>query len=54
MPLSDVRLRVWEIVEPHRTGDLHSHLFDLLIIGLILLNVLAVILESVNQHWFFR
>ncbi len=43
----NIRQRVWEIVEPHSAGDLHSRLFDVLIITLILLNVTAVILESV-------
>jgi voltage-gated potassium channel len=47
MAYRELRRRVWEIVEPHRDGDLQSRLFDLLIISLILLNVLAVILESV-------
>ncbi len=47
MSLQRLRRRVWEIVEPNQGQDLHSHLFDTLIIGLILLNVAAVILESV-------
>ena len=47
MNYESIRRRVWEIVEPHSAGDLHSRLFDVLIIALILLNVVAVILDSV-------
>ncbi len=47
MHYAKLRRRVWEIVEPHRAGDLHSRLFDLIMIILILFNVAAVILESV-------
>ena len=47
MAYTKLRKRIWEIVEPHRYGDLYSRLFDTLIIGMILLNVIAVVLESV-------
>lgn len=49
MNLENLRTRVWRIVEPDREGDLHSQLFDFGIILLIVLNVLAVILESVGS-----
>ncbi len=42
-----LRRRIWQVVEPHTAGDLHSRLFDLIIIALILLNIVAVIIESV-------
>ena len=42
-----VRKRVWEILEIAGPGDQASRVFDLSIRGLIALNVLAVILETV-------
>lgn len=44
-----IRKRVWEIVEPDRGGDRASRFFDYFILTLILLNVLDVILESVDS-----
>lgn len=41
------RRRVAEIVEPARQGDRQSYGFDVFIIGLIAVNVLAMVLESV-------
>ncbi len=45
MPL---RRRVWEIVEFAREGDRVSRVFDVVIIALIIVNVLATILETVE------
>ncbi|MBT8397645.1 MAG: ion transporter [Gemmatimonadetes bacterium] len=44
-----VRRRVWEILEIAQTGDGKSRAFDLAIRGLIALNVLSVILETVPE-----
>ncbi len=41
-----IRRRTWELVEPARDGDRLSHAVDLVIISLILINVLAVVLET--------
>jgi len=41
-----IRRRVHEILEPARPGDRVSSAFDVFIVGLIGLNVLAMILES--------
>ncbi len=41
------RRRVWEILEAAKPGDTASRTFDVLLLGLILLNVLAAILETV-------
>lgn len=49
MSYSQLQQWVWRVVEPDRLGDVHSRLFDIVIILLILLNVAAVILESV--YW---
>jgi voltage-gated potassium channel len=59
MSLDTVRRRAWEILEIARPGDRASERFDVAIRLLIVLNVLAVILEtmrSVDQvlHGFFR
>ncbi|HPF41452.1 MAG TPA: ion transporter [Phycisphaerae bacterium] len=43
------RTRVWEIVEAARQGDRASRVFDIGILLLIFLNVLAVILDSVES-----
>lgn len=45
-PLS--RQRVWEIVEAARPDDLASRRFDLFLIALVTLNVVAVVLESME------
>lgn len=42
-----LRRRTWQIVEPAGHGDVYSHVFDVVIIGLILLNVAAAVLETV-------
>ncbi|MCW8889513.1 MAG: ion transporter [Sedimenticola sp.] len=44
-----IKQRIWEIVEPAKTGDHFSHYFDIGLMLLIILNVLAVILESVKS-----
>lgn len=44
-----LRKRVWEIVEIARPGDRPSRIFDLGIRALILLNVIAVVLETVPE-----
>lgn len=44
-----VRRRVFEIVEAARPGDRASKVFDLAIIGLIVLNVAAMIAESMPE-----
>ena len=41
-----LRRRIWEIVEVAREGDRVSRGFDIVILLVIFLNVLAVILES--------
>jgi len=48
MAIEALRSKIWHLVEPDTAGDLHSRLFDLFIIGLILLNIIAVIIESVD------
>lgn len=44
-----IRRRVWEIVEIARPGDRPSRTFDLGIRALILLNVMAVVLETMPE-----
>ncbi len=49
-----IRRRIYEILDIGRTGDLVSRVADIILIGLISLNVLAVILESVpslSREW---
>lgn len=43
---SGVRSRVWQVLQPASEGDSLSRAFDLFILSLILLNVLAVVLET--------
>ncbi|MCB9853418.1 MAG: ion transporter [Phycisphaerales bacterium] len=43
------RIRIWGIVEAARRGDRASRAFDILILTLIFLNVLAVIIDSVES-----
>ena len=38
--------RIWEILELSKENDKHSKYFDYFISGLILLNVVAIILET--------
>lgn len=44
-----IRRRTWEIVEAARAGDRASRVFDVAILGLIFLNVVAVIIGSVRS-----
>lgn len=44
----NIRKRIWEIVEVAKPGDAASRLFDISIIGLIFLNLIAVILGTVK------
>ena len=49
-----VRKRTWEIVEAAKAGDTASRVFDIAILALIFLNVIAVIVgsvQSVQQRW---
>ncbi|RME92509.1 MAG: ion transporter [Verrucomicrobia bacterium] len=41
------RKRIWEILQVAKPGDFPSRVFDITILSLIVLNVLAVVLESV-------
>ena len=43
------RKRVWKLVEVRTNGDWAGRLFDISILGLVLLNVLAIMLESVES-----
>ncbi len=45
----NIRKRTWEIVEVAKEGDTASRVFDISILTLIRLNVLAVILGSVRS-----
>lgn len=44
-----VRARIYGILETAAPGDLPSKIFDLFIVGLIFLNIIAVILETVES-----
>jgi len=44
-----MRRRIWEIVEVAAPGDKASRIFDVSILVLILLNVIAIIVESVSS-----
>lgn len=44
----NVRNRTWEIVEVAKPGDTPSRIFDIAILSLIFLNVLAVVLGSIE------
>jgi voltage-gated potassium channel len=54
-----MRKRIYQMLELARPDDRGSHLFDLFIVTLIVLNIAAIILESVNhlylryESWFF-
>ncbi|MCP3869369.1 MAG: potassium channel family protein [Gammaproteobacteria bacterium] len=41
--------RIWEIIEPGWSGDATSRVFDIFLVSIILLNVIAVILGSVTS-----
>jgi len=44
----DIRKRIWEIVEAGKEGDKASKIFDFCILSLIFLNVIAVVVETVD------
>ena len=44
-----IKRRIFEIIEVAFEGDIHSKIFDVFIMILIFLNVVAVILESVKE-----
>ncbi|MBX3279690.1 MAG: ion transporter [Acidobacteria bacterium] len=46
---SGVKMRVWEILDVAKPGDTLSKAFDIFILSLIFLNVVAVILGSVKE-----
>jgi voltage-gated potassium channel len=49
-----IRKRTWEIVEAAKAGDTPSRVFDISILALIFLNVIAVIIgsvQSVQERW---
>lgn len=49
-----IRKRTWEIVEAAKSGDTASRTFDITILALIFLNVIAVIVgsvQSVQERW---
>lgn len=48
-PPVSIRRRVWEIVETARPGDMASRYFDVFLLVLVILNVLAVVLQSVRE-----
>jgi len=50
----NIRKRTWEIVEAAQAGDKTSRTFEIAILVLIFLNVIAVIVgsvESIQEHW---
>ena len=52
----NIRKKIWNILEPAKQGDTMSRVFDIFILSLILLNILAVIVGSVKSvqdqwHW---
>ena len=50
----NIRKRIWNILEPAKQGDTMSRIFDIFILSLILLNILAVIVgfvKSVQDQW---
>lgn len=47
MKKMNIRKRTWEIVEAAKPGDRASRIFDIVILSLIFLNVIAVIIGSV-------
>ena len=49
MPDNAIKNRIYEILEPARPGDVASRIFDIGLISLIGLNILALFLESVPQ-----
>ncbi|MCK5528140.1 MAG: ion transporter [Kiritimatiellae bacterium] len=50
----NIRRRTWEVVEASKSGDKVSFVFDIVILLLIFLNVIAVIfgsMQSVQERW---
>lgn len=50
------RKRTWEILEAPRPGDRVSHAWDIALLTLIVLNVLSVVVETVepiDRRWGF-
>ncbi|MEM0982914.1 MAG: ion transporter [Planctomycetota bacterium] len=47
--LEDFRLRIWDLLEPARVGDLPSRVLDFALITLIMLAVIEMILGSVPE-----
>jgi voltage-gated potassium channel len=50
----NLKIRIWEIVEVARPGDKASRVFDISILSLIFLNVIAVIIgsvQSIQDRW---
>ncbi|MBC7981348.1 MAG: ion transporter [Armatimonadetes bacterium] len=49
-----LRIRTWEIVEAPKRGDTTSRIYDIVLLGLIFLNVIAVIVgtvQSIELRW---
>lgn len=51
--MAALRKKVFRIIEPAEKGDLFSKLFDLFMLLLICLNIVAVIFETVQPHPFY-
>ena len=49
MTYSRIQQRALEVLEPGRSGDLYSKITDYLIAALVILNIMAVTLESVSD-----
>lgn len=49
MSVKQIRMRMWEILDVAKNGDRASRVFDVFILTLIFLNVLAVIMGSVES-----
>jgi voltage-gated potassium channel len=49
-----IKTRIWEIVEVAKPGDTFSRIFDVTVLSLIIINVISVIVGSVNpiyERW---
>ena len=44
-----IRKRIWEILETNNPNDKFSYYTDILLISLIILNIIAVLLETVDS-----
>ena len=49
MTYNRIQQRALEVLEPGRLGDLYSKITDHLIAALVILNIMAVTLESVSD-----